>query len=92
MVLSQKICSFLLMPPSNTPRLVFITTTPGRRKLPISAERFLKIYFSPTEKGKIVELKKMTKIKLVRVLLQILINSTIFATFNFWFLFCFAVT
>ena len=58
------ICSFLFMPPSNILLQVLITTTPGRRKLPTSREqRFLKIYFSPAERGKDYGVKKMTKIK-----------------------------
>ena len=55
---------------------------PGRRKLPIPPEqRFLKIYFSPVERGRgvrIMELKKLPKLNLQGYWSQVLISSTIF--------------
>ena len=46
---------------------VFIITTPGRRKLPISPkQRFL--YFSSPEREEDYGAEKMTKIKFARVL------------------------
>ena len=66
---------------------------PGRRKLPIPVEqRFLKIYFLPSRKGGrggggdggiIMELQKLLKLNLRGYWSQVLINSTIFATFTF---------
>ena len=49
---------------------ILIITTPSRKRLPTSPEqRFLKIYFSPAERGgEDYGAEKMTKIKLVRVL------------------------
>ena len=62
---------FFLMSSSKILPQVFIITTPDRMKLLIFPEqRFLKIYFSPAERGgeDFMELKKMIKIKLARVL------------------------
>ena len=62
---------FFLMPSSKILPQVFIITTPDRMKLLIFPEqRFLKIYFSPAERGgeDFMELKKMIKIKLASVL------------------------
>ena len=60
-------CSFLLMPLSKNLPPVIIITTAGRRKLTISSkQRFL--YFSSAEKEEDYGAEKMTKIKLVRVL------------------------
>ena len=68
------------MPPSKTLLQVFIITTPGRRKLPTFPEHFLKIYFSPAERGEDYRADKMTKIKLTRVLVTSFDKFTIFAT------------
>ena len=55
----------------------------GSTKFPIPPElRFLKVYFFPNEK-KDMELKRWPKLKLR----EYWINSTIVATFHFWFLF-----
>ena len=55
----------------------------GRTKFPIPPKlRFLKVYFFPNEK-KDMELKRWPKLKLR----EYWINSTIVATFHFWFLF-----
>ena len=62
--MSQKIESVRFFLPQ-----VLIITTPGRRKLPISPEQcFLKICFSPAERGEDYGVEKMTKIKLVTIL------------------------
>ena len=43
----------------------FIIATPGRRKLPIFPEQhFLKIFFSPAERGRIMKLKKWPRLNL----------------------------
>ena len=70
--------SFFVMLPSKTfPQVLMITPPPlpSRRKLLISPEQpFLGIYYGA---------QRMTKIKRARILSQVLINSTIFATFIF---------
>ena len=55
--------------PSKTLPQVFIITTPSRSGLPISPEQcFLKIYFSPAERGEDYGAEKLTQMKLARVL------------------------
>ena len=58
---SQKICSFLLIPPSKTFPQVFI----------------IKIYFSPAERGRTIELNIWPKLHLQGCWPQVLINATI---------------
>ena len=62
-----------------------VITTPGVWKLPISPQTmfFFKIFFSLEERVKDYEAEKLTKIKLRECWAQVLINSTIFATFTF---------
>ena len=85
------ICSFLLMVPSKTLPQVFIITTPGRRKLPISPKQsFLKIYFTPADRERTMELKIWPKLNLEGYWLQFLIYFAICNLYIFGF--CFIVT
>ena len=55
----------------------------SRRKLPISPEQhFLKICFSPAERGKNYGAEKMTKIKLARVLVTSFDKFHLFCNLN----------
>ena len=85
------ISSFLVIPPSKTLPQFFIITHPhpfhaegNYPFLPNSVFWRSKIYFSPAERGeeRIIELKKLPKFNLRGYWLQVLINSTIFATFQ----------
>ena len=63
------IWSFLLMHSSKTFLQIFIITNPRRSNLPVSSkQRFLKIYFSPAERGEDYGAEKIIKIKLARIL------------------------
>ena len=55
------------MLPSKTLLQVFITTTPGRRNLPISS-KFLENLFFPSSEREDYNSENITKIKLARVL------------------------
>ena len=69
---------------------VFIITTLGRKKLPISPKQsILKIYFLPSERERTMELKISPKLNLQGYWSQVLIYSTIF-NLNI-FDFCFVV-
>ena len=84
------ICSFLLMSETKNLPQVLIITTPGRRKLPISHKQLF-LYFSPTERGRIMELKKWPNLNLRGYWSHFLIDSTVFGIFTFWFLFYCAI-
>ena len=61
---------------------VFIITTQGRRKLPISPEQhFLKICFSPAKGGKDYGAERMTNIKLAKTLVTSFDKFHLFSTF-----------
>ena len=61
--LKNWICSILIVPPSKTLHQIFIITTPDRRKLPISPpKKFLKVYFSPAQRERTMELKIWPKL------------------------------
>ena len=73
------ICLFLFKSLSKNFPQVLITATPGRRKFP--PNNVFCIF--PQQKGRIMELKKWTKVNLQGFWLQVLINSTIFGTITF---------
>ena len=78
----------LLMTPNITLLQVFIITTPGRKKLPISPrESVLKNTFL-SRVGKDYRVENMTKIKLARVLVTSFDKFHHLQPLYFWFLFC----
>ena len=85
--MSQKIeiCSFLLMPPSKTLPKVFIIIPPPRLKETHSSRTAFceDLFFLQQRDGSIMELKRLPKLNRRGNSSQVLINSTIFATFTF---------
>ena len=79
------IWSFLLMPPSKTLLQVFIITTQAEGNYSFLPNKvFWRSIFYPAEREVwIMELKKLSKLKLRGYRSQVLINSTIFTTFTF---------
>ena len=77
--------SFLLMPPSKTLLQVFIITTQAEGNYSFLPNKVFwgSIFYSAEREVWIMELKKLSKLKLRGYRSQVLINSTIFTTFTF---------